>query len=288
MNLQRTLYGALPQHLLSRCGGWMACRKWGPLTTLFIRWFVRHYGVNLDEARFTRASDYPSFAGFFGRELQDGARHWPSSAYAVASPVDGVTSRAGRLDGTSLVQAKGIDYSLQALLGGDIEPYAGGHFATLYLRPQDYHRVHAPLAGRLLRIRHLPGRLWPVRPWAVTGVDGLFTQNERVVLEFTSRAGPCALVMVGALMVGSMETVITGPIRGGRREPDAWNLETAHREFERGEEIGRFNFGSTVILVFAPGALDWDEAALVPEREVRLGQPIGTIATRGKSGRRTS
>jgi len=280
MNLQSTLYGALPQHLLSRCGGWMARRRWGPLTTLFIRWFVRHYGVNLDEALHTRAADYASFAGFFARELQADARHWPSAGKTVASPVDGVTSRAGRLDGTSLIQAKGIDYSLQALLGGEIQPYADGRFATLYLRPQDYHRVHAPIAGRLLRIRHLPGRLWPVRPWAVADIDGLFAQNERVVLEFTSRAGPYALVMVGALMVGSMETVLTGPIRGGRRQPDAWNLETASREFERGEEIGRFNFGSTVILVFGPNALDWDAAALAPEREVRLGQPIGTLVSR--------
>lgn len=280
MNLQRALYGALPQHLLSRCGGWMARRRWGPLTTLFIRWFAAHYGVDLGEALRPRPADYASFASFFARELRPGARRWPEAAGAVASPVDGASIRAGRIEDGTLIQAKGIAYPLADLLGTDPGDYAGGHFATLYLRPQDYHRVHAPVAGRLLRIRHLPGRLWPVRPWAVASVRGLFAQNERVILEFSTQAGPCALVLVGALMVGSMETVITGPIRGGRGEPATWNLEAAPREFERGEEIGRFNFGSTVAMVFGPGAVEWDEAALEPARDVRLGQPIGRLLSR--------
>ncbi len=280
MNLQRALYGTLPQHLLSRCGGWTARRRWGPLTTLFIRWFVGRYGVDLSEALHPQPADYPSFASFFARELRPEARRWPEAENAVASPVDGASIRAGRIEGGTLIQAKGIDYALADLLGSDPRNYTGGHFATLYLRPQDYHRVHIPVAGRLLRIRHLPGRLWPVRPWAVDSIEGLFVQNERVVLEFSTKGGPCALVMVGALMVGGMETVITGPIRGGRGEPAIWNLEAAPREFERGEEIGRFNFGSTVVVVFGPGAVQWDDAVLAPDHEVRLGQPIGTLLSR--------
>jgi len=280
MNLQRLLFGALPQHLLSRCGGWMASRRWGALSVLFIRWFVRHYGVDLREAAHPQTTDYASFADFFARELRPGVRTWPASETVIASPVDGVASQAAKLTGTTLIQAKGIDYALETLLGCDTRHYAGGHFATLYLRPQDYHRVHAPVAGRLKRIRHIPGRLWPVRPWAVASVAGIFVHNERVVLEFETRADPCAVVMVGALMVGSMETVVTGPVRGGRHQPNEWNLETATREFERGEEIGRFNFGSTVILVFGPNALEWDSAALAPARELRLGQSIGTLLSR--------
>lgn len=280
MTLQRTLYGALPQHLLSRLGGWLARRRWGGLSHLFIGWFVRHYGVDLGEALHTRAADYPSFADFFTRELRAGMRGWPEAQDAVASPVDGVVSQAGPIEDGRLIQAKGLDYPLSTLLGSNAAPYAGGRFATLYLRPRDYHRVHAPVAGRLLRIRHIPGRLWPVRPWAVASVAGLFAENERVVLEFETRHGPCTLVMVGALMVGSMETVITGPVRSGRRQPAVWNLETAPREFTRGEEVGRFNFGSTVILAFGPDAVEWDTGALSPEREVRLGQPIGSLLSR--------
>lgn len=280
MTLQRTLYGALPQHLLSRLGGWMARRRWGGLSRLFIRWFVHHYGADLHEALSPRTADYPSFAAFFTRELRAGVRAWPKTGDAVASPVDGVTSRAGDLRDGRLIQAKGIDYPLEALLGSDPGPYAGGRFATLYLRPQDYHRVHIPVTGRLLRIRHIPGRLWPVRPWAVAGIEGLFARNERLVLEFDGHCGPYALVMVGALMVGGMETVVTGAVRSGRGQPAVWNLESAHREFERGEEIARFNFGSTVILVFGPEALEWDAEALAPGREVRLGQPIGRLLSR--------
>jgi phosphatidylserine decarboxylase len=255
----------------------MAHRRWGLITTSFIRWFVRHYGVNLSEATHPQASDYANFGAFFARALRTDARSWPTSETVVASPVDGVTSRAARLTDTTLIQAKGIDYSLGTLLASSAHPYADGHFATLYLRPQDYHRVHAPLAGRLTHIRHIPGRLWPVRPWAVAGVAGLFAQNERVVLEFSAPTGPYALIMVGALMVGSMETVVTGSIGGNRHQPSVWNLEATQREFSRGEEIGRFNFGSTVILVFGVNALEWDNAALTPGREVRLGQPIGML-----------
>ncbi|MGH8274614.1 MAG: archaetidylserine decarboxylase [Gammaproteobacteria bacterium] len=275
MNLRRGLYTVLPQHGLSRLGAWAARLRAGPLTTAFIRWFVHHYGVNIIEAVEPDPRAYRSFNAFFTRALATGARAQPEDPTALACPVDGVMSACGMIETDSLIQAKGIAYSTQALLGSkeSAARYRDGRFATLYLRPCDYHRVHMPFAGKLQRIRHIRGRLWPVRPWAVEQIPGLFARNERAVLEFETRAGPCALIMVGALMVGGLETVVTGPIRRGRTEPDSWNLEAAPRHFERGEEIGRFNFGSTVILLFPPGGSTFD-AVLVPGSELRLGQTI--------------
>ena len=275
MEFRSVIYGLLPQRTLSRLGGWMARRRWGLLTRLFIHWFIRHYRVRLNEATRTAVRDYSSFGDFFTRRLRDGARTWPAGPNTLGSPVDGVVSQLDRITDGRLIQAKGIEYPLADLLGADPAPYLGGSFTTLYLRPQDYHRVHVPADGQLTGIRHLPGRLWPVRPWAVAGVPGLFSRNERVVLEFSGKAGPWALVMVGAMMVGSMETVVTGPIRGGRSEPTRWNFEATACEFSRGDEIGRFNFGSTVILVFGPGQVTWNLERLAPGHEVRLGQPLG-------------
>jgi len=282
VSLQRLFYGALPQRLLSRFGGRVARLRAGWLTTAFIRWFVRHYGVDLTEAESADASAYPSFQAFFTRSLRDGVRGWPGEAGAVASPVDGAVSAGGPVRDGTLLQAKGVTYSLGRLLDADPDPYDGGQYLTLYLRPHDYHRVHAPLDARLVAARYCPGRLWPVRPWAVESVPGLFAGNERLVLDFETGAGPMALVMVGALMVGSLETVVTGPVRRGRREPSRWNLSEAPRAFARGEEIGRFNFGSTVILAFGRGAAELDASVAEPEREVRLGERIGMI---GKTDR---
>lgn len=253
----------------------MARRRWGVLTRLFIRWFVRHYRVRLDEAARNAAGEYTSFADFFTRGLRKDVRTWPAEPAALGSPVDGVVSQLDRISDGRLIQAKGIEYPLADLLDGDSARYLGGSFTTLYLRPQDYHRVHMPADGRLMSIRHIPGRLWPVRPWAVAGVPGLFARNERVVLEFEGQSGPWAMVLVGAMMVGSMETVVTGPIRGGRGEPSRWNLEATACELGRGDEIGRFNFGSTVVLVFGPGQVAWNLQCLEPGREIRLGQPLG-------------
>ena len=268
------VYGSLPHHLLSRLGGWMARRRWGILTRLFIGWFVRHYRVNLAEATRARSSDYASFADFFTRELRSGARTWPAEPGDVGCPVDGAVSVAGRITDGRLIQAKGIDYPAEALLGGDPGPYLGGHFATLYLRPQDYHRVHMPVSGQLTAIRHLPGRLWPVRPWAVNDVAGLFARNERVVLEFEGEHGPWSLVMVGAMMVGSMETVVTGRIRNGSKEPARWNFETAACRFSQGDEIGRFHFGSTVVLLFGPGQIAWNPGHVRSAHEVQVGETL--------------
>lgn len=277
-SLRRGYYAALPHHLLSRLGAFAARLRGGPLTTVFIRWFARHYGVNLGEAAEPDPRAYASFASFFTRALADGARPQPTALDAVTSPVDGVVSACGNLHDDTLLQAKGIDYSAARLLGSAdaAARYRDGCFVTLYLRPCDYHRVHAPVTGTLRHIRHICGGLWPVRPWAVAGVDGLFVRNERVALEFDTSSGPYALVMVGALMVGGLETRVTGPIRRGRKRPSEWNLEATEATFERGEEVGRFNFGSTVILLFPKGQANFSPT-LAPGQELHLGQYLGSI-----------
>lgn len=278
LSLQRTVCQVLPHHLLSRLGGWAARRRAGPLTTLCVRWFVRRYAVNLAEAAQTDPGSYATFNAFFTRALRADVRAQPDDPAAVTSPVDGVVSAAGDIRRASLLQAKGRMYPVARLLASEHPPYDDGHFATLYLRPQDYHRVHAPLAGNLVAVRRCGGRLWPVRPWAVRELPELFCANERLVLEFDSAAGRYALVMVGALMVGGLETVVTGAVRRRRRDPACWNLDGAPRSFARGEEVGRFNFGSTVILVFQPGRVALDHAALGSGREVRVGQVLGRIS----------
>lgn len=275
MSPQRAVFRILPHHLLSRLGGWAARRRAGPLTTAWVRWFVRRYGVDLAEAA---PGAYATFNAFFTRALRPGMRMQPADPAAAASPVDGVVSAAGEIRGASLIQAKGLDYSLATLLASDPQPYEGGSFATLYLRPHDYHRVHAPLAGDLIALRHCRGRLWPVRPWAVKELAGLFCANDRLVLEFTRAGGPFALVMVGALLVGGLETVVTGPVGRRRRDPRRWNLAGAPRRFERGDEVGRFNFGSTVIVLFGRGLVTLDRAALAAGREIRLGQVLARLS----------
>jgi phosphatidylserine decarboxylase len=276
LNLRRGFYAALPQRMLSGFGARAARIRGGPFTTAFIRWFIRHYGVNMAEAANPNPRSYRSFSAFFTRALVNGARTMPDNPAAVASPVDGVVSACAAISDDAIFQAKGLSYSSAVLLG-DTETatrYENGNFITLYLRPCDYHRVHAPLAGDLVRVRHIAGRLWPVRPWAVQALPDLFTRNERLVLEFATERGPFALVMVGALMVGGLETVATGAIGGGRHAPARWNLEAAPRRFARGEEVGRFNFGSTVILLFPENTVTLADS-LVPGKELRLGQTIG-------------
>lgn len=277
MFLQRAVFRVLPHHFLSRLGGWAARRRAGPLTTAAVHWFVGHYRVDLAEAAESSPRAYATFNAFFTRALRTGARPQPGDPAALASPVDAAVSAAGPIHGGSLIQAKGLDYPLAELIAADAEPFEGGTFASFYLRPSDYHRVHVPLAGSLTAIRHCRGRLWPVRPWAVRALPRLFCGNERLVLDFECVRGRYALVMVGAFMVGGLETVVTGPVRRRRRDPARWNLQAAPRQFERGEEVGRFNFGSAVILLCEPGLATLDGAVVAPGREIRLGQTLGRV-----------
>ncbi len=264
----------LPQSLLARIVGAAARsrRPWlkGPL----IRWFARQYRIDLDEAERADLEAYASFNEFFTRALKPGARRAEGGEETVVSPVDGRLTEYGTLRAGRLIQAKGFDYALAELVGeGPVaaERFAHGAFATIYLAPSDYHRVHMPLAGTLRATRYIPGRRYSVNAATTCGIRNLFCRNERAVCWFeTAGGGTLALVLVGALNVSSLSVTGLGDLPSGT--PRYW--PGPPRPFARGEEIGRFNLGSTVIVLFPDGEVDWN-GALEPGRVLRLGQAIG-------------
>jgi phosphatidylserine decarboxylase len=253
----------LPKQALSALAGRAAAARGGPVTTAVIRWFIGRYGVDMAEAAESDPAAYATFNEFFTRPLKPGARPLEAGA-SLLSPVDGAISQFGPIEGERIFQAKGHDYSTTELLGGDTALAAhfhGGHFATLYLSPKDYHRIHMPCAGRLLRMIHVPGALFSVNPATARGVPGLFARNERVVCVFESdgERGPWVLVLVGATIVGSMATVwhgIVNPPRPGTLRE--WSYADRDVKLARGEEMGRFLLGSTVVLLFRRGPLAWN------------------------------
>lgn len=266
----------LPKRALTRFMGWLAGLEAGSTTTAVIRWFVRRYGVNMAEAANPDVASYRSFNEFFTRALRDDAR--PLAHADFVCPVDGAISQCGPLDGQRLVQAKGHDYTATALLGGSREladKFRDGSFATLYLSPRDYHRIHMPCAGRLRSMVHVPGELFSVNPLTARAVPGLFARNERVVCVFDGEHGPFAMVLVGATIVGSMATVWHGVVNPPRpgvvRE---WSYANGEVTLERGAEMGRFLLGSTVVMLFPRDALvlasDWEAG-----RAVRMGEAMG-------------
>jgi phosphatidylserine decarboxylase len=253
----------LPKLALTRLMGELAGARGGALTTQVIRWFIERYRVNMAEAANPDPAAYATFNDFFTRALAPGAR--PRADAALVSPVDGAISQLGPIDGDAIVQAKGHTYTVQALVGGDADlarPFLGGHFATLYLSPKDYHRIHMPCAGRLQRMIHVPGELFSVNPTTARGVPGLFARNERVVSMFEGARGPFVLVLVGATIVGSMATVwhgLVNPPRPGTIRD--WRYAGAQAvELKQGDEMGRFLLGSTVVLLFPPGPLAFNPA----------------------------
>jgi phosphatidylserine decarboxylase len=238
----------------------------------FINLFQKAYGVNLAEAARTATTDYASFNDFFTRELAEGARPLSGGAETAICPADGAVSQAGPIRDGALLQAKGHTYSAASLLGShqDAAPFDGGLFATVYLAPKDYHRVHLPVAGRLEWTRSIPGALFSVNAVTEANIDGLFARNERLVCQFSTDWGPMAVVLVGAMIVAGIDTVWDGP-----SSPYSDVVQTRHGdiEFDRGAEIGRFFLGSTVIVCLPPGA-----AELAPDiragRTVRMGQAL--------------
>lgn len=266
----------IPQHLLSRMMHRLTRLQAGGLTTAVVRRFIRHFDVDMGEAADPDPAVYPTFNAFFTRALGVGARPPCAAPDAVASPVDGTISQLGRIEDGRIFQAKGHDFGLADLLGGDLDdakPFDGGQFATLYLSPRDYHRIHAPVDGRLRRAVYLPGRLFAVKPSTVRTVPALFARNERVVCLFDTALGPMALVLVGAIFVGSIETVWHGEITpAGRREVRRWRYPEPP-VVVRGGEVGRFNMGSTVLLLFGPGAVRW-RAGLAAGSGLRVGECI--------------
>ena len=272
----------LPKHRLTRFAGWVASAERGDRTTRLIRWFVRKYGVNMDEAAQPDIASYASFNEFFTRALKDGAR--PLATADLICPVDGAISQFGAIEDDQIFQAKGHRYSTQALVGGDAAlaaQFQHGSFATLYLSPRDYHRIHMPCDGRLTRMIYVPGELFSVNPTTARGVPGLFARNERVVCVFESEHGPFVLTLVGATIVGSMATVWHGMVNPPRLgELREWRYEDGAVTLRRGEEMGRFLLGSTVVMLFPQGPLAFNPQ-WAPGRPVRLGEPM---ADRGAGG----
>jgi len=272
------LVSVLPQHAISRVIHALARWRWRPWKNLLIRAFTRSYGVNLGEAASPERDAYVSFNAFFTRALAPGARPMASDQNAITSPVDGVISEFGHISQDRLIQAKQQDYTLSELLGGDqalAQPFIDGQFATVYLSPSDYHRIHMPIAGKLQQMLHIPGRLFGVSSPMVRHIPRLFARNERVICVFESAAGPMAMVLVGAIGVGSIETVWAGEVTPPRgRRIRSWSYTHSQPLYTAGEEMGRFNLGSTVILLWGAEAMRW-QADLAVGDTVRLGHLLG-------------
>jgi phosphatidylserine decarboxylase len=264
----------LPQQALTRLAGRVASWQGGARTTALIEWFVRRYGVDMSEAAQPDVAAYASFNDFFTRALKTGAR--PLASSDLICPVDGAISQWGSIEGDQIFQAKGHRYTTAALVGGDealAAEFQNGHFATLYLSPRDYHRIHMPCAGVLQRMIHVPGDLYSVNPATARGVPGLFARNERVVCVFETAGRPWVLVLVGATIVGSMATVWHGVIDRSRHGVRQWDYRGQGIALAQGQEMGRFLLGSTVVMLFPAGPMafnpDWREAG-----SIRMGQAM--------------
>ena len=268
----------LPQHAISRLTYRLTRIEAPGFKNRFISWFARTYGVDWSEAEFQRPEDYRHFNAFFTRALREGARPVQGDASTVVSPADGHISQIGDIDHDAVFQAKGRSFSITSLLGGDPARAAcfhNGSFVTVYLSPRDYHRLHMPLGGRLLETVYVPGRLYSVAPHTTRTIDGLFARNERLVSIFDTGAGPMAMVLVGAINVAAIETVWAGLVTPPpRKKIEVKDMRSAAIELQRGAEMGRFNMGSTVILLFAANRVNWEEQ-LGAELPLQTGQALG-------------
>ena len=269
----------LPKQALTALAGKLASAQAGNLTSSVIRWFVRRYNVNMAEAANPDITSYKSFNDFFTRPLKADARPFADADFLC--PVDGAISQFGPIEQDQIFQAKGHSYSTTALVGGDHElaaQFENGSFATLYLSPRDYHRIHMPCDGKLTRMIYVPGELFSVNPTTARGVPGLFARNERVVCVFESAFGPFVLTLVGATIVGSMATVWHGQVNPPRL-PDVheWRYkDDVTVNLKKGAEMGRFLLGSTVVMLFPKNTIafnpEWS-----PTRAIRMGETMGIV-----------
>ena len=275
----------IPHHLLSRLMRRIMHSKHFPFRDLFTKIYISIYKVNMQEAiepDYTNRQVYPDFNSIFTRPLRPEARPIVESNNQIACPVDGTVSQSGDTEGNQILQAKGHSYTLEQLLGGSetlTQFFEGGCYSTLYLSPRDYHRIHMPLKGRLEQMIHIPGRLFSVSPTTVNTIPGLFARNERVVCIFETTAGPMAVIMVGAIFVGSIETVWAGeitPPKGKSISITDYKSSNSSVMLEQGQELGRFNMGSTVILLFGRNKIQWIDS-LHPGQTVQMGQLIGEL-----------
>lgn len=270
----------LPQHLLSRLMGWLAECRWRWLKNLWISQWIKHFQVDMSEAESSDLDAYPNFNTFFTRALKDGARPLADDSDALLCPADGAISQLGRIGNGRIFQAKGRDYSLVELLGGDrslAQTFDDGHFATIYLSPRDYHRVHMPVTGTLRSMHYIPGKLFSVNATTAARVPSLFARNERAVCIFDGDNGPFAMILVGAMIVAGIETVWDGQVA-----PPSRSVQIRHypdqREIvlQRGEEMGRFKLGSTVILLFGREQISWLESFQAGS-PTRMGEALGQV-----------
>lgn len=274
---------AMPKHLISRLVGKLAAAQAGKLTTSLIKGFIKQYGIDMSEAKYEDPAHYKTFNEFFTRPLKDGLRPIAEDKDIIAHPVDGKISQLGDVVDDRLIQAKGHDFSLQELLGGDenvAAPFQGGKFATIYLAPKDYHRIHMPIGGKLRKMVYVPGDLFSVNPLTAENVPNLFSRNERVVAIFDTEIGPLAMVLVGATIVASIETIWAGTVTPpAGKDVFTWDYpENGHNQLilNKGDEMGRFKLGSTVILAWGSEVADFLDGE-VAGTVTRMGTPFAKI-----------
>ena len=276
MNLFVFIQYVLPKHAITWLTGKFANYEGGELTTKVIRWFVKRYNVNMSEAENTDIDSYKTFNQFFTRPLKQGAR--PIAAARFISPVDGAISQFGPIKQDQIYQAKNHNYSTLALLAGNqalAKPFDNGSFATLYLSPKDYHRIHMPCDGTLKSMTYVPGELFSVNPVTAEGVAGLFARNERVVCEFDGEFGKFIMVLVGATIVGSMATKWHGVVNPPRaKQAKSWQYDKQNIQLKQGEEMGQFLLGSTVVMLFESNAIVFTEGWHAT-KSIRLGEEMG-------------
>ncbi|WP_221075912.1 archaetidylserine decarboxylase [Agarivorans aestuarii] len=270
-----------PQHGLSRLVGKLAQAEAGKLSHWVIKKFINRYQVDMNDAVHSEPSAYSSFNAFFTRPLKPGARPIVDGDYNLAHPVDGAVSQLGPIQHGQLIQAKGHDYSARELLGGDkalAEEFSDGDFATIYLAPKDYHRIHMPCKGKLRKMVYVPGQLFSVNPLTAANVPNLFARNERVVAIFDTEFGPMAMVLVGATIVASIETIWSGTVTPpGGKQVFTWNYQDQEISLDKGAEMGRFKLGSTVVMLFAKDAIEFEQS-LAPTVATVMGTHFATKA----------
>ncbi|HDY99803.1 MAG TPA: phosphatidylserine decarboxylase [Pseudomonas sabulinigri] len=268
----------LPHHLLSRLAGCLANCTWPWVKNPFINWFVGHYKVDMSLALEENPTAYASFNAFFTRALKADARPLDTAEKGILCPADGTISQLGKIEHGRIFQAKGHSFSVTELLGGNVAhaaAFQGGEFATVYLSPSDYHRVHMPFSGTLTEMVYVPGRLFSVNQTTAENVPELFARNERVVCLFETEVGPMAVVLVGAMIVASVETVWAGLVAPPSRQLRTTGYGQAAPSLAKGEEMGRFKLGSTAVVLFGPDVANW-HADLKAGSTVRMGELLGT------------
>tara|TARA_B110000879_G_scaffold212091_1_gene306912 strand:+ start:13985 stop:14836 length:852 start_codon:yes stop_codon:yes gene_type:complete len=282
MNHRAELFVALqrllPKHALSRLIAKAAESQRPWLKNALIERAIASFDINIDEAESSDLDDYKNFNSFFTRALKEGVRPIDGDAKAIVSPADGAVSQAGPINHQRIIQAKGSDYSASRLLGNSqqAKSYENGSFATIYLSPRDYHRVHIPAAGKLLSTRYIPGDLFSVNDQTAQALPNLFARNERLVCEFESEIGNFVVVFVGAMLVAGIETVWGGyetPGPGAIRETDYSDRDL---NYTKGDEIGRFKFGSTVVMLFQEDKISWQDS-LMPQTDIQMGEKIAAV-----------